>query len=93
MLEERTGRSPLTNRTGRESIPEEELRDLALVVADARDYAARGRMSLGYALLLRGLMRAERCLQDERPWAMPLLLLWREIIDRFCDEYDVVPSK
>jgi hypothetical protein len=69
-------------------IPEVEIQNLALVLADARDWAQQGKPSLGYAMLLRGFIQAERHVLDERPWARALVAQWREAIDRFSRVYD-----
>jgi len=74
-------------------VPPDEVRELMLVMADARDYAARGRRSLGYALLLRSLVHAERCLQSGYPWAGALLDLTRDLIDQYCEENDVAAEE
>lgn len=69
-------------------IPEVEIQNLALVLADARDWAQRGKPALGYAMLLRGFIQAERHVLDERPWGRQLVAQWREAIDRFTRVYD-----
>lgn len=69
-------------------IPAGEMQSLALRLADARDWAGRGRPALGYAALMQGLMHAERSLLAGEPWAPALISHWRTAIDRFCAEYD-----
>jgi hypothetical protein len=77
------------NGCGSESeIPAAEYQRLALRLADARDWAERGRPALGYAVLMQGLMHAERSLLAGEPWAPVLISSWRTAIDRFCTEYD-----
>lgn len=69
-------------------IPAEEIQCLALRLADARDWAGRGRPALGYAVLMQGLMHAERSLLAGEPWAPALITSWRTAIDQFCTEHD-----
>jgi hypothetical protein len=79
----------MTGRHARETdIPEHELQQLMLKLADAQDWAAQRKAGLGYALLLRGLIEAEGRLLEEKPWAGALIRCWREVIDRYCNEYD-----
>jgi hypothetical protein len=87
---QRTGM--LEHRPRHADVPEDEMRELRLVFADAREYAWRGRRSLGYALLLRALVHAERSLQQGQPWAPTLLNRTRELIDQYCEENDVAPG-
>jgi hypothetical protein len=70
-------------------IPESEIRQLALRLADARDWAARGKPGLGYALLLRGLIDAEQSVIDGQRWASSLVRCWRDAIDDFCERSDL----
>ncbi|MFN3651437.1 MAG: hypothetical protein ACK47B_17820 [Armatimonadota bacterium] len=77
-----------TARAGRSAIPDEEIRILAMRVADAREWVARDKVALGYAVLLRGLIHAEQRLIDGEPWAPSLVACWREVIDDFCARYD-----
>jgi hypothetical protein len=69
-------------------IPENEISDLALRLADARDWAAQGKPRLGYAVLLRGFIHAERCVLEGEPWADALVLCWRDAIGDYCERYD-----
>ncbi len=69
-------------------IPAEELQSITLALSDALDSAADGRQTQGYALLVRGLLRAERLCHDGAPWTIDLLRRWREAIDRYCDHID-----
>lgn len=69
-------------------IPTEEVQCLALRLADARDWAGRGRPALGYAVLMQGLMHAERSLLAGEPWAPDLIASWRSAIDQYCTEHD-----
>jgi hypothetical protein len=64
------------------------MRCLALRLADAREWAGRGRPSLGYAVLMQGLMHAERSLLAGESWAPTLIRNWRSAIDQFCSEHD-----
>lgn len=69
-------------------IPAEEMHCLALRLADAREWAGRGRPALGYAVLMQGLMHAERSLLSGESWAPTLIQNWRSAIDQFCSEHD-----
>lgn len=69
-------------------IPSEEMQCLALRLADARDWAGRGRPALGYAVLMQGLIHAERSLLAGEPWAPALIQNWRTAIDLYCSEHD-----
>jgi hypothetical protein len=93
MSVERIRAQLLESPSPRAEIPENEMRELMLVMADARDYASRGRRSLGYALLLRALVHAERSLHQSHAWAPSLLNLTREMIDQYCEENDVAPGE
>ena len=86
----RNGVAPAAVRRSLEQnqIPGEELRRLALRLADARDYAERGKVGLGYTLLLRGFLHAEQCLLAGHPWAGELVRCWRDTIDHYCERYD-----
>jgi hypothetical protein len=69
------------------AIPDEELRRLLLDLGSARQWAEEGRVSLGYAIMLRGMTRAERALLAGDPWAAELMRCWRASLDDFCEQY------
>ena len=50
-----------------------------------RSLIAMGKPAVGYALLIRGMTRAEKILTDGRPWGTELLRCWRAAIDRYCE--------
>jgi hypothetical protein len=84
-------REQTINHAGRgdeAEIPSEEMQCLALRLADAREWAGRGRPALGYAVLMQGLMHAERSLLAGEAWAPRLIGNWRLAIDRYCSEFD-----
>ena len=58
---------------------------VTLALSDALEYAAHGKQAVGYALLIRGLTRAERLLEAGSPWAPQLLRAWCAAIDRYCE--------
>ena len=67
--------------------PESELRLLLLALGDARHRAEEGKVCLGYALLLRGMLRAERAVIQGEVWAGELMRYWREALDDYCERY------
>jgi hypothetical protein len=67
------------------TVPPAELEGVTLALSDALEYAAIGKPALGYALLIRGMTRAEKILTDGRPWGGELLRCWRAAIDRYCE--------
>jgi len=68
-------------------IPQTEIQRLALTLADAREWAERGKSTSGYAVLLRGLTHAERSLLEHRSWAPALLQCWRQAINGYCRQH------
>ena len=86
--EVRGSRSPPCPRCGApvsssSIVPTDEMESVTLTLSDALEYAASGKRAVGYALLIRGLTRAEGLLTDGKPWAPQLLGCWREAIDRY----------
>ena len=67
------------------TVPAEELDSVTLALSDALEHAAMGKPAVGYALLIRGMTRAEKILTDGRPWGGELLRCWRAAIDRYCE--------
>jgi hypothetical protein len=67
------------------AVAAEELESVTLALSDALAYAQAGKHALGYALLIRGLLRAERLLTEGNPWAPQLLRAWRAAIDRYSE--------
>jgi hypothetical protein len=82
------GTRPVIDSACGAEIPEHEFQQLMLRLADAQDWAMQRKVALGYAVLLRGLIQAEGKLLEEQPWARALIRCWREIIDKYCAEYD-----
>src|SRR5438093_12281273 len=67
------------------TVPSAELEGVTLALSDALEHAAMGKPAVGYALLIRGMTRAEKLLTDGRPWGSELLRCWRAAIDRYCE--------
>ena len=89
MVWETRNRRPGNGSRYEAEIPEHELQQLMLKLADAQEWAGRRKVGLGYAILLRGLIDAEGQLLGEKPWAGDLIRTWRDVIDRYCTEYDL----
>ncbi len=70
------------------AIPDAERHFLLLTLADARQRAEEGQTFWGYALLIRGLIRAEKALLEEHVWAGELMRYWRSAIRDYCARHD-----
>jgi hypothetical protein len=88
MAWETRNRQPGPGSSYETEIPEHEVQQMMLKLADAQEWAAQRKVGLGYAILLRGLIEAEGRLLEEKPWAGALIRCWRDVIDRYCTEYD-----
>ena len=74
-------------------LPAKKKNEIQMVVSDAEQMAAHGKVRSGLSLLLSGLLRARADQESGEPWAEELIQAYDQAMDHYAEKHELRPKR